>query len=251
MPIEPLSDTTRVTKRNLLLAGTLAITYRAFDVTVERIPIGGGLVVDFNKGVFAFLLTIVLIYFLVSFALYFFIDVKNIEDTSHQKTSAQLLANATNRRIARFLERAASDARTAVQRPYKLVLSSGINAAMFDYLSRSAKGRTAFLSQMIPNTVYELHGGPFILPGTKKPPEHEVAKEAADKFVMELFRTIPLFDRTRDILAWSRYRGVGAVYILRSYIVDGLLPLALGVAGILAMYQLLPLDWLRHIAPPQ
>jgi hypothetical protein len=55
MAVDPLSPATRATKRNLLVASMLAITYRAFDVSIDKIPVAG-LSISFDNRVFAFLL---------------------------------------------------------------------------------------------------------------------------------------------------------------------------------------------------
>jgi hypothetical protein len=81
--IDPLSSATRTAKRNLLVAATVAITYSAFDVSISKIPVGG-LAIEFDNRVFSFLLVVVLIYFTATFALYYFIDIRNIEATKHQ-----------------------------------------------------------------------------------------------------------------------------------------------------------------------
>src|SRR5260370_13448666 len=81
---DPLSTATRATKRNLLAASVLAISANAFNVSVDKIPVGG-LSITFDDRLFAFLLLIVLAYFLCTFILYYAIDMNNYEATGHQE----------------------------------------------------------------------------------------------------------------------------------------------------------------------
>jgi hypothetical protein len=82
MAVDPLSPATRAAKRNLLSVSVAAITYRAFDVSISRIPLGG-LEIAFDNRVFAFLLLVLLLYLIATFALYYFIDIRNIEKPVH------------------------------------------------------------------------------------------------------------------------------------------------------------------------
>src|SRR6266404_9078560 len=85
-PNDPLSTATRATKRNLLIASVLAISANAFNVSVDKIPIGG-LSLTFDDRLFAFLIFITLTYFLCTFILYYVIDIKNLEETGHQESA--------------------------------------------------------------------------------------------------------------------------------------------------------------------
>lgn len=38
---DPLSTATRATKRNLLIASVIAISASAFNISIDRIPVGG------------------------------------------------------------------------------------------------------------------------------------------------------------------------------------------------------------------
>ena len=67
---DPLSTATRATKRNLLITSILAISASAFNVKVDKIPVGG-LSISFDDHLFAFLLLATLLYFFCTFALYY------------------------------------------------------------------------------------------------------------------------------------------------------------------------------------
>ena len=68
MGIDPLSSATRTAKRNLLLVSLAIITVKAFNVTIEQIPLAN-LSIKFDPGALGFLLTISLLYFLLTFEL--------------------------------------------------------------------------------------------------------------------------------------------------------------------------------------
>ncbi|SHG72113.1 hypothetical protein [Bradyrhizobium erythrophlei] len=98
---DPLSPATRATKRNLLLASVLAISANAFNVSIDKIPVAG-LSITFDDRLFAFLLFIVLVYFLCTFVLYYVIDIKNLEETSHQETARKTFERRQNDFKQRF-----------------------------------------------------------------------------------------------------------------------------------------------------
>src|SRR5258708_5111953 len=80
---DPLSSATRANKRNLLVVSVIAISASAFNVSIDKIPVGG-LSMSFDDRLFAFLLVVVLLYFLATFILYYTIDMKNLDPTGHQ-----------------------------------------------------------------------------------------------------------------------------------------------------------------------
>jgi hypothetical protein len=96
MAIDPLATATRTAKRNLLAASTLAITYKAFNITIDNIPVMG-LSIRFDKGAFEFLLLSAIVYFGATFLLYYIIDIRNLEQTLDQGATKE---NIQNRHIA-------------------------------------------------------------------------------------------------------------------------------------------------------
>jgi len=94
--IDPLTSATRTTKRNLLTASVVAITFKAFDISADKIPVAG-VTITFNRGVFEFLLVMVLLYFLATFILYYYIDIKNFPRLVHQEETEEWRIQATNR----------------------------------------------------------------------------------------------------------------------------------------------------------
>ena len=96
MSADPLSSSTRTTKRNLLVASVFAIAYAAFDVTISKIPLAG-LEIEFDQRLFSFLILSVLVYFTGTFILYYYIDIRNVELTPHQKlTEGEYTKKKTN-----------------------------------------------------------------------------------------------------------------------------------------------------------
>ena len=89
MAVDPLSTATRGAKRNLLIAAMLAITVKAFNISIDKIPVGP-FSISYDPRVFSFLLLCVLMYFLCIFALYYFIDIRNVDKTEHQNASDKL-----------------------------------------------------------------------------------------------------------------------------------------------------------------
>jgi hypothetical protein len=80
---DPLSSATRAAKRNLLAASLIAVTFKAFNISVERISVVG-VNMDFDRGVFEFLILASLAYFLATFCLYYYIDIRNFPRTAHE-----------------------------------------------------------------------------------------------------------------------------------------------------------------------
>jgi hypothetical protein len=81
---DPLSSATRATKRNLLIVSLLAITFKAFNVTTDKLSFLG-LAMTYDQGTFEFLMAVSLFYLLLTFALYYYIDIRNFPRTSHQQ----------------------------------------------------------------------------------------------------------------------------------------------------------------------
>src|SRR4051812_38093337 len=83
---DPLTSSTRTTKRNLLAGSVAAITYKAFDITADKVSLAG-VSITFERGVFEFLLVAMLLYFAVTFILYYYIDIKNFPRLAHQEAT--------------------------------------------------------------------------------------------------------------------------------------------------------------------
>jgi hypothetical protein len=250
MAIEPFSETTLHTKRNLLVAGTLAITYRAFDVSVEKIPVAG-IVIDFNRGIFAFLLVVVLFYFLVSFAVYFFIDVKNFEQPPHQLGSLDRLSKALTARVSRLTDRIEEKINGQLSDGDFIRLEARVRGDLLELQDLPKLKRRAFLRELNVASTYGLLKRDGSLNRRLERDKHRELYERVDRLVASAIRRSIWFEAIPTFLQRRRHSGVTFVYLLRSYILDGLFPFLLGVVGLLAMYGYLPLDWLRYVAPSQ
>ena len=250
MAVEPLSDSTRTTKRNLLIASVLAITYRAFDVTIDKLPFAG-VVVDFNKGLFAFLLTLLLFYFLLSFCVYYFIDIRNAEVPPHQASGTERFLTNVEDRVQRFLHIAKNRADRALNGGDVHVLYTDTMGNLLRQIARTPRQEHERLILETPaRALYHLQMRNE-LNSVVQHPARTKEFDKADAAVTKALWDFTDFERRPSLMASSRLAGINFLYSFRNYILDGVLPVAFGVIGILAMYQIMPLGWLRHLAPTQ
>lgn len=250
MPIDPLSGTTRNAKRNLLVTATLAITYRAFDVSIEKIPIAG-LVIDFNKGVFSFLLVLILLYFIVTFSLYYLIDIRNFEETLHQRTSASTHSNEKTLRIERFLSQGWNRASHRIKEPLSFRFNDAANLFLREYLDANRSDRRELFLNLVPEQMYTLKNDKRPWDPIADANEHLEAREYLNAYVIDLMPRIVSFERQSAAVESMRYTGVRFLYAFRNYGSDGLFPIGLGIVALLAIYHAIPLQWLQEIAPPR
>lgn len=250
MAVDPLSDSTRIAKRSLLIASVLAVTYRAFDVTIDKLPIAG-VVIDFNKGLFAFLLTLLIFYFLVAFCIYYFIDIRNVETTLHQVRESERYNNEFEHRIQRYLHIAKNRADRAVDGSDVHVLFTGPMASLLRQLARTPHAEREQIILATPvRTLYELHMRNALNSVVQHPARaSEFGK--TDEVVNQALWDFLKFERQMAWLAKARLTATNSLYGFRNYILDGVLPVALGILAIFALYQVVPLEWIKHIAPAQ
>jgi hypothetical protein len=250
MAVEPLSDSTRTAKRNLLVTGVLAVTYRAFDVTIDKLPFAG-IVIDFNKGIFAFILTVVLGYFLLSFCVYYFADIRNIEPPPHQSKTQDNYWTGVEDRVQRFIQIAYNRASRALEESDLRVLYTERMAELLRKLSRVPRAEhDVLIRQYGLEALFELHLRNQMNSIVQHPARAEEF-ERINSVLAQLLAEFQTFERADIFTAKSRVAGVNSIYGFRNYVLDGALPITLGVAGLLAMYQVLPLEWVKHIAPAQ
>jgi hypothetical protein len=244
MAVDPLSPATRATKRNLLVASVLAITYRAFDVTINTIPIAG-LSIAFDRRLFAFLLIVTLFYFTTTFSLYYFIDIRNLEKTPHRKEREEAYQLAINgfwshhaAKVMRRLQRALPD-------DVKLNLNDGTLAKTFQEIQH---GQFDF-DNSIPRyfAVYrgELNNAPVML---KRDTDAHIFA-TIDKHIDSACRSY------RRKQTWHRRRSkfllyaVRALYFIRDYLLDGILPLLLALLAFATLLRWIDLQGLRELVP--
>ena len=234
---DPLSSATRATKRNLLVASVLAISANAFNVTVEKIPVGG-LSINFDSRLFAFLLLVVLLYFFCTFAVYYTIDIKNAEKTTHQTKSEELY----ERRVLAFSENFKTNAANSLHRELGPEHSILINESFANRkLNPTDKG------------FYRIHRHrPERSFDPYTPVERTQEPELYSKLDPLITRWHARYPRAAALDQWRAGFMVGLVrstYFIRNYILDGALPIALGCIAILATFGLIDLAWIQKWLP--
>ncbi len=234
MPVDPLSPATRTTKRNLLVAFMLAITYKAFHVTIDKIPVAG-LSINFDNRVFTFLLLVALIYFLVTFVLYYFINIRNKETTAHQTASEALFNKALDRFTLEYEDKL--EKKVKAQFPDYAVIRDVTPGA---FAGRLATGEYPKLSKSNPL-------GRAIISFAENPEPNPVFIRAT-KLMLRGYRRCYW---AKYISLQPRRYSIRLAYFFRNYVTDGTLPIALGCFAIIALYGKIDVQWMQLIAPAQ
>jgi len=92
MDLEPLSEVTLRTKRNLLASSALTLAVQGFDLTVGKLPIFDAQV-NIAPGVLPIILGTLVAYFLIG------MSIRSIEDYGHASRRLQIDRAEQNRRI--------------------------------------------------------------------------------------------------------------------------------------------------------
>jgi len=248
MATDPLSTATRATKRNLLAVSVIAIAYQAFDVRISKIPLAG-LEAVFDPRLFAFLLFALLFYFFVTFCTYYYIDIKNIEQTPHQKFAFerykewnQLAARIHASRLLTRLQRNAPG----------LYIIEGEQLA---FQKLSIVRHPQYSTDELPQDVEAiLHSYRVSRPANPSRPEGAdfIAKHEP---LLKPFRhiihdTLVRFRRRRPLdylLILVQYHSLRGLYFFRNYFLDGLLPIALGIIAFATLFHLFDLHFLARL----
>jgi len=237
---DPLSPATRATKRNLLVASVLAISANAFNVSIEKIPVAG-LSIAFDDRLFAFLLLIVLAYFVCTFMLYYFIDIKNIKDTPHQSETEAWFANEINQFNLKYAHTVVfKDLQKLIPSPMSLGLTPEFPPSL---LTGQWKPSCFTISEprVIPervtaNVALKLNDFPAIFPALNDRAEYwRVA-----------FLKAEASNRRRATFV---HRAIRFIYFTRNYFFDGLLPIALGIFALVAILGHIDLAWIQNYLP--
>jgi hypothetical protein len=236
-PNDPVSTATRATKRNLLVVSVLAIAANAFNISIEKIPIAG-LSINFDNRLFAFLLLIALVYFLGTFILYYTIDIKNLEKTPHQEESEKAFREHLTGFEQRYAARIQADLRSLAPLNHRFHLTN-----FADHL------RTGEFDNILTYRIL----------GTKAPasPRQGLAEMSRNENPI-VFNSIDKrlkywIDRFPRAKAWDArrarltIRGIRLMYLTRNYLVDGALPILLGVVALAAVLGYINLHWLQNI----
>lgn len=244
MATDPLSTATRATKRNLLVVSIIAITYQAFDVRISKIPIAG-LEAAFDPRLFAFLLFALLLYFFFAFCTYYYIDIKNIEETAHQKRGLQrytqwnqAVAQTEASRLIKRLQKSAPGFQIIEGEPV-----AGQKLSIVRHPQYSSNDLPTDIDQI-------LHSLRIARPTN---PNHPQSVDFIDKHQPLLIpfrgiirRKLVRAHRHRHLYyLWilTQYRALRFLYFFRNYFLDGLLPIALAITA----FDLFDLHWLARI----
>lgn len=252
MAIDPLSHATLVARRNLLAASVAAITYKGFNVDIQSISLFGA-EARFDRGAIAFLLIATTAWFTVHFAFRFFIDMKNLDPTPHQITTKESVFNARQN----LRQSAQNGLATAIAETLAAGYSLGgsewpaghilfekceqfgftIDEQML-YLGDEQRSTLKINALGDPNRV-----------GTLDPVANRDIYEAP---IAAMLRYLKGYQR-RYRLLWLRQQPVlfwvGSLYIVSNYMIEGGVPLALGILALAAMYDHATLTWVKALLP--
>lgn len=255
MAVDPLSTSTRAIKRNLLAAATGAIIYRAFDVSISKIPIGG-VAIEFDGRVFTFILLVAIAYFLATFALYYFIDIRNVEPTRHQASKEERYENFDKEYSTTHALRVISAIKKSL--PAGITFDGNGAPELVDCFRRIEDPlfEEKAIEPMVGRLVSAVHLGYEKKTRTESrrpitPAENpELYKRVGGQFRRVFVKYKRRKSLSRIGLVLPSLYGVRLLYIIRNYVVDGILPIALAVLALAALFQLVDLQWLRSIVPP-
>lgn len=253
MSADPLSTSTRTTKRNLLAASVIAIAYAAFDVTISKIPLAG-LEIAFDQRLFSFLILSVLIYFTATFMLYYYIDIRNFERTAHQQSSdkeyslkrdnfAHTYARWQLKKLARLLKRPVVI--ESVSLPGALL---NLEAPKFDY-DRDFEGHYSNAISTLVIRQYTSKRRTESIPLYRDGAEGEFA--IVERSLSGAMSRYLWWRRLYHLGLLPKRYGIRALYFIRNYLVDGVLPVTISLIAFLALFQIIDLHWIRDFAPLQ
>jgi hypothetical protein len=246
---DPLSSATRATKRNLLVVSLIAITFKAFNVSVDKLSFVG-FTMTFDRGVFEFLMVASLLYLLLTFILYYYIDIRNFPKTLHQQRTDDWQANLLDKYTHRYWEDTSKLAESiAIPSPF----TGQITNRYADYL-RSLVSKSIWPSNfdllkkfgVVPPSAIDVPGGEYIqvlkmqgivhVLSEQEEIDREVIREQLATFADSRARAFPRRYYLYKMLLWPRTVTVKLAYLVRNYGVDGALPIAAGLIAIAALY---------------
>jgi hypothetical protein len=263
-PSDPLSGATRDAKRNLLLASVVAVIFKGFNISIQHISVAG-INTDFNRGVFQFLILISLIYFFVTFCLYYYIDIRNVQQTDHQLRTSAWASTELQKFTMRYWEETAALAAKLPMPPHTTVL---INQTYVQLLNRKiARPRfpttmdTLKLSGAVPlgaedRIDYLTQGS--VNPGQRgfravmsdeerlrEKAEFENAARDVNNVAIKRADEFPNQYRLQKLRLLPRVGTVRTAYFIRNYGTDGPLPIAFAVYAFLVFFDLIPVAWMQ------
>lgn len=253
MAIDPLSNTTRVERRNLLAVSTIAITSKAFSVAVDTIPVAG-LSIHFETGVFSFLLMISTVYFLVVFLLYYFVDLKDFPVPNHLKETDKIYSE----KVAAYRQREIRRLNPLIE----ALMPPGYRAVVDDRLVGNALTDADDLwpqRSKFDASVSTAHGEtPIKLlyrgEGDKdskwlKRSDNLELQQKAEEVLYKLLNTYGHRVHLYRMMLRPKLYAIHFLYMLRLYAIDGILPVCLAVLAVAALYNLIDVTWLSNLVP--
>jgi hypothetical protein len=238
-PNDPLSTATRATKRNLLVASVLAIAANAFNVSIEKIPVGG-LSINFDDRLFAFFLLIALVYFLSTFILYYTIDIKNLQTTPHQDKSEEIFQRRLTLFENRYAARIEADLQSLSPSDHRLHFGN-----LADHL-RTGRFNSILTYRILTSKPPAI---PRQDPAEMARTENPTVFKAIDERLKYWFERLPKAKAWDACRARLTIRAVRLMYLTRNYLVDGGLPILLGIVALAAVLGYIDLHWLQDFFP--
>jgi hypothetical protein len=224
----------------------LAITYRAFEVTIDKIPIAG-LSISFDNRVFAFLLVVSILYFAATFALYYRIDTLNIEKTPHETKREDHFMRA---RTGFWQTRATKAFRQISKKLGRDILLAQPNSLAQIFQQLNAQTTPDIIDRM--TVAYAMNrvtpNGKIVREVLQRQSDKELF-DKADRLLRAELHSYAARQRRHSRVISARLAGIRFLYFFRNYVVDGFLPLALAAVALLAMFHVIDLEWLRVFTP--
>jgi hypothetical protein len=251
---DPLSPATRNTKRQLLVVSVIALTFKAFEISIEKIPVAG-LTINFDRGVFEFLIAIALIYLLLTFILYYYIDIRNFPETAHEENTKKWKSESIDKFIYDWYEDAEALLNSVAPPGYYIHLNPSYRETLRDIID--PKRKLSFFAMLkaqgiLPSQAQPNRDDPVSISGPSGPNDETIRAGAAAKakeILVERTRAFRPAFRVYLLKLWPRLFTVRTAYFVRNYLTDGFLPIFLGCVALLSMYDFIDVHFLARFVP--
>jgi hypothetical protein len=256
---DPLTSATRDTKKNLLAVALVAITYKAFDISTDTIPIAG-MAIKFDRSVFEFLLLVVLAYQLITFILYYYIDIRNFDRLAHQDATEKWRQGRVNSLTYAMWRNAGAKTQPRADSSDTSTSKIRISAAQgyWEHLNKWTKDTPGLVRLLIRMrrepikyaeiiSVHRIDDARNITIGEDL--AHAEIRKAAEESLRAYSRWFPL--RYLWVIATTSPRTwtVRTAYFLRNYGFDGVLPVIAALIALTALYGFLDVHALARLGP--
>lgn len=251
MASEPLSAATRATKRNLLLASAAVVLIKVFHISLKNVSLLGGTLAT-EPGTVLFALTMATLYLLGSFLIYYRADMRSLDKTdlevavddyySRQVQSLRDMAWGEVTRYFNSLEGKGDDISLIGGISY-LIESESVFAKIDVSLIRRMHQQKLYvvLNNFNPNDSVDRFEKVYLTNQAWLEFEMWFVKYLKDYRWAVMARKIPL------ALKAARKK---SIFMFRTYMWDGLLPVSFGILALAAAYDLVDLAWIKSFAPP-